>query len=136
MKTGQRIGDLEIALQNLSVIQKVNVAENSLIKTVTILKSFGKLLSRSCLARKQSVLPVLILMELKFTMTRKLQTALIISSLKLWTDSFKFLDDVYHLMSGPSYTFRFEDVSVDFICDQLKKLKKKKLDLISYLHVC
>ena len=36
-------------------------------------------------------------MELKFTMTRKLQTALIISSLKLWTDSFKFLDDVYHL---------------------------------------
>ena len=23
------------------------------------------------------------------------------------------------------YTFRFEDVSVDFICDQLKKLKKK-----------
>ena len=34
---------------------------------------------------------------LKFTMTRKLQTALIISSLKLWTDSFKFLDDVYHL---------------------------------------
>ena len=28
---------------------------------------------------------------------RKLQTALIISSLKLWTDSFKFLDDVYHL---------------------------------------
>ena len=28
-------------------------------------------------------------------------------------------------MSGPLYTFRFEDVSVDFICDQLKKLKKK-----------
>ena len=31
--------------------------------------------------------------------------------------SFKFL------MSGPSYTFRFEEVSVDFIRDQLKKLK-------------
>ncbi|RMX38890.1 hypothetical protein pdam_00024487, partial [Pocillopora damicornis] len=30
-------------------------------------------------------------------------------------------------MSGPSYTFRFEDVSVDFICDQLKKLKKKSI---------
>ena len=97
MKTGRRIGDLEIVLQNLSVIQKVDIAENSLMKTVTILKSFGKPLSRSCLARKQSVLPVLMLMELKFTMTRKLQTALIISSLKLWTDSFKFLDDVYHL---------------------------------------
>ena len=57
------------------------IAENSLMKTVTILKSFGKPLSRSCLARKQSVLPVLMLMKLKFTMTRKLQTALIISSL-------------------------------------------------------
>ena len=42
MKTGRRIGDLEIVLQNLSVIQKVNIAENSLMKTVTILKSFGK----------------------------------------------------------------------------------------------
>ena len=94
---GRRIGDLEIVLQNLSVIQKVDIAENSFMKTVTILKSFGKPLSRSSLARKQSVLPVLMLIELKFTMTRKLQTALIISSLKLWTDSFKFLDDVYHL---------------------------------------
>ena len=74
-----------------------DIAENSLMKTVTILKSFGKPLSRSCLARKQSVLPVLMLMKLKFTMTRKLPTALIISSLKMWTDSFKFLDDVYHL---------------------------------------
>ena len=36
------------------------------------------------------------------------------------TQSFKFL------MSGPSYTFRFEEVSVDFIRDQLKKLKAKK----------
>ena len=34
--------------------------------------------------------------------------------------SFKFL------MSGPSYIFRFEEVSVDFIRDQLKKLKTKK----------
>ena len=34
--------------------------------------------------------------------------------------SFKFL------MSGPSYTFRFEEVSVDFIRDQLKKLKPRK----------
>ena len=33
--------------------------------------------------------------------------------------SFKFL------MSGPSYTFRFEEVSVDYIRDQLKKLKTK-----------
>ena len=55
MKTGRRIGDLEIVLQNLSVIQKVDIAENSLMKTVTILKSFGKPLSRSSLARKQSV---------------------------------------------------------------------------------
>ena len=29
-------------------------------------------------------------------------------------------------MSGPSYTFRFKEVSVDFIRDQLKKLKTNK----------
>ena len=34
--------------------------------------------------------------------------------------SFKFL------MSRPSYTFRFEEVSIDFIHDQLKKLKTEK----------
>ena len=82
---------------------KSNIVENSLIKTVTILKSFGKPLSRSCLAKKQSVLPILMLMESKFTMTRKLQTALINSSLKLWTDSFKFLDDVYHLQDRSNF---------------------------------
>ena len=39
-------------------------------------------------------------------------------------------------MSGPSYTFRFKEVSVDFIRDQLKKLKTKKAVGLDQLDAC
>lgn len=132
MKIGWCIGDLKIVLQKLSEIQKVNIVENSFMKTVTILKSFRKLLSRSSLAKKQCGTNIDVnggqIHDDKeiASSVNKFFTKTVDRGIKVFGRCLSTARSFKFLMSGPLYTFHFEEASVDFIHDQLKELKTKK----------